>query len=530
MISAMWKHGWRDSTWSALDQKWDLVVIGGGITGAGIFAEALRLGLETLLIDARDFASGTSSRSTKLVHGGLRYLRQAQVGVTRESVRERERLMKEAAGLVKPLGFYLTTFERDQMPGWMLGAGLAVYDLIAGKWAHKKYSAEDLQREVPALAGANLRGGYHYFDAQTDDARLVLRVIREGVRRGGTAINYVKALDLLRNQAGYVNGVVLKDENPDAGGRTLEIDARAVVNATGTWSDVLRAKVGGTKRLRPIRGSHLTFEAARIPIPEAISLMHPRDSRAVFAIPWEGATIIGTTDVDHNDALDNEPSTSAAEATYILEAAKHAFPSLELTEKDIIASWSGVRSVIDTGAENPSKESRDHALWNENGLLTVTGGKLTTFRIMAQDALLALRHMIPDLSPPRSRRRIVDAVDAEALAGFKLEPDSVQRLLGRFGVEALEVANMGELDTIGPTPTLWAEIAHAANAEGVLHLDDLLLRRGRLGILLPDGGMRELPRIRALAQPRLQWSDERWESEVVRYRSIWQRHYGTTFA
>ncbi len=526
----MWTHGWRDSTWSELDRKWDLVIVGGGITGAGIFAEAVRMGLDTLLVDARDFASGTSSRSTKLVHGGLRYLRNAQVGVTRESVLERERLMQEAAGLVKPLGFYLTTFERDQMPGWMVGAGLAVYDLIAGKWAHKKYSAEDLQREVPSLAGASLRGGYHYFDAQTDDARLVLRVIREGVRAGGTAINYVKAIDLLRNQAGYVNGVVLQDEDPAASGRSLEIEARAVVNAAGTWSDVLREKVGGERRLRPIRGSHLTFEATRIPIPEAISLMHPRDNRAVFAIPWEGATIIGTTDIDHHDELDNEPRCSADEATYILEAAKHAFPSLELSEKDIVASWSGVRSVIDSGAENPSKESRDHALWNENGLLTVTGGKLTTFRIMARDALLALRHMIADLAPPRSRRRIVDAVDSEALASFKLEERDAQRLFGRFGAEALEVATTQELDHIGPTPTLWAEVAHAASSEGVIHLDDLLLRRVRLGLLLPEGGLREINRVRALAQPRLRWSDVRWDQEVARYRSIWQTHYGTTFA
>src|SRR6202042_1119208 len=170
-------------------------------------AEAARIGLRALLVEAKDFASGTSSRSTKLVHGGLRYLRQGQIGVTRESVVERERLMKEARGLVSPLGFLLTTFEGDKMPGWMFGLGLAVYDALAGKWAHESHGAEELINRVPPLGGAKVRGGYHYFDAQTDDARLVLRVLREAVARGAVALNYARARDLLRTSDGRVRGI-----------------------------------------------------------------------------------------------------------------------------------------------------------------------------------------------------------------------------------------------------------------------------------------------------------------------------------
>ena len=192
--------------------KWDLIVVGGGITGAGILAEAARIGLKTLLVEAQDFASGTSSRSTKLVHGGLRYLRQGQIRVTRESVVERERLMKEARGLVAPLGFWLTTFEGDKMPGWMFGVGLAMYDALAGKWAHERHDAGELLHRVPSLGGAKVRGGYHYFDAQTDDARLTLRVLREAVTRAAGPRSTTPApATCSRTSDGRVRGIVVED-------------------------------------------------------------------------------------------------------------------------------------------------------------------------------------------------------------------------------------------------------------------------------------------------------------------------------
>jgi glycerol-3-phosphate dehydrogenase len=518
----MWspRQGWREEIWSRLDQSWDLIVIGGGITGAGILAEAARLGKKTLLLEARDFSSGTSSRSTKLVHGGLRYLRQGQVKVTRESVIERERLLREAKGLVTPLGFYLTTFQNDSMPGWMFGAGLAVYDLIARKWAHEKFGMEELLERVPSLTGAPVKGGYHYYDAQTDDSRLTVRVLREAVRRGGTALNYARVTALLRTEDGRVRGVTIRDE---VTGRTAEIEAPIVINATGVWADDLRERVGATRKLRAIRGSHLIFPRGRLPIDEAVSLLHPRDGRAVFAVPWEGVILFGTTDVDHGTDLETEPSITSSEVEYLLEAAVHAFPAAALSHADVRSTWAGVRGVINTGASNPAKESREHVLWNEDGLLTVTGGKLTTFRMMALETLRAV-------GLKGKREHILDNID-EVELDERMNAESRGRLLGRYGTEAPEVlASMNGLgaEKISDVPPLWCELRWAARSEGVVHLDDLLLRRVRLGLLLDDGGMPLMPQIRSIVQPELGWDDATWTTEEARYREVWLGAYGVT--
>jgi glycerol-3-phosphate dehydrogenase len=517
----MWLSGFRDEIWSRLDQPWDLVVIGGGITGAGILGEAARHGKKALLVEAQDFASGTSSRSTKLVHGGLRYLRQGQFLVTRKSVRERERLMEEGAGLVNPLAFCLAAFPGDQMPKWMYGVGLAMYDALAWKWAHEEQSKSELVARIPALAGSEVSGGYRYYDAQTDDSRLVVRVLREAVRRGGTAVNYVRAEGLLRTADGRVRGVVLKDVAPGAS-RTAEVEAKVVINATGAWADDLRAQLGQDRRLRRIRGSHLTFRHERLPLPEAVSLLHPRDQRAVFAIPWEGVTILGTTDVDHG-ALDHEPSISDEERDYLLEAAGKAFPRSELSREDVISTFAGVRPVIDTGKTDPSKESREHAIWKENGLYTITGGKLTTFAVMARDALSAASE---DLGELQERSTVlepnVDGIDWPS----SVSDEDRLRLLGRFGAEVLEVIKYrDDCHRIDGSVALWSELRHAARSEGIVTLSDLLLRRVRLGILLPNGALDLMPRIRAVAQRELGWDDSKWEQEVAAYRATWSSSY-----
>jgi glycerol-3-phosphate dehydrogenase len=526
----MWTRGYRDEVWSRLratsasEQRWDLVVIGGGITGAGILAEAARHGLKALLVEAQDFSSGTSSRSTKLVHGGLRYLRQGQFLVTRKSVKERERLMSEGKGLVDPLGFSLAAFPGDQMPKWMYGVGLAMYDALAWKWAHEAQSKQEIITRIPPLQGSKVQGGYRYFDAQTDDARLTLRVLREAVRHGGTAINYVRADKLLRTADGKVRGVVLRDTTPDGDSRTAEVEAKVVISATGAWADELRGQLGHAKRLRKIRGSHLTFKADRLPLPEAVSLLHPRDQRAVFAIPWEGVTILGTTDVDHGD-LDEEPAISQAETEYLLEAATKAFPSLELTEKDVISTWSGVRPVIDTGKSDPSKESREHAIWKEDGLLTISGGKLTTFIVMARDALAAAEEELGELGP---RTRIFDEQPPEITWPSSLDEQARVRLIGRFGSEVTDVASDAKLARpIDGSIALWSELRIAARSEAVVTLADLLLRRVRLGLLLPNAGLDQVAQIRKIAQPELGWDDAKWEREEKAYRATWKKAYAS---
>jgi glycerol-3-phosphate dehydrogenase len=538
----MWNKNWRDEIWGRLDQEWDLIVVGGGITGAGILQEAVRMGLRTLLVEAGDFGSGTSSRSSKMVHGGLRYLKNVQLHLTYKSVRERERLMRSARGLVTPLGFLLANYRSDGTPSWLLGMGLVMYDLIALKWGHRRYDALDMHELCPLLEQEGLAGGYRYFDAQTDDARLVLRIIRQAVQEGGTALSYARAVSLLRNQYGQVCGIVLKDEAPNLVGesheRMLELKAQVVINATGAWADALRAQVEGRSRLRKLRGSHLVFPVQRLPLTRAVSFTHPHDRRFVFAFPWEGVTLVGTTDIDHTAPLDEEPVINNAEVDYLLGAVQTVFPGQELGRQDIQATFAGVRPVIGTGKTDPSKESREHVLWCEKGLLTVAGGKLTTFRLMARDALKAacaqgLKQRIKKTSSseriqPARKEQVLESLPVDALPNLGLNPGWRLRLAGRYGQEALELAacaQPGDFEPAAGIPALWAELRWAARAEGVIHLDDLLLRRVRLGLLLPQGGLAYMERIRSTVQMELGWDHPRWEAEQNRYAQLWKQCY-----
>jgi glycerol-3-phosphate dehydrogenase len=525
----MWQTGWRDRIWANLDREWDLIVIGGGITGAGILREATRAGIKTLLVEAGDFASGTSSRSSKLVHGGFRYLKNGQLKLTLESVTERERLLQEGKGLINRLGFLFTNLEGDPMPLWTIGAGLIVYDLMAGKWSHQRYSKSQLRQLCPPLSTPLLRGGYRYFDAQTDDARLVLRLIQEAVQDGGTAINYARVINLLKSQNKQVRGIVLEDQAPEDNKLSTEVKAGVVINASGAWADEVRAKVQRLPRLRLLRGSHLVFSQTRIPLTRAVSLWHPRDKRPVFIFPWEGVVIVGTTDVDHETGLTSDPSITMAETEYLREVVHHAFPELEISLEDVISTFSGIRSVVDTGKSDPSKESREHILWREDGMLTVTGGKLTTFRVMARDALRAVRAQLGIGRYFDRGQRILDPVSLDESERIgQLSQTTQLHVLGRYGGRASDLISQAEpkeLAHISDTPYLWAELRWAARSEGVIHLDDLLLRRLRLGMIVPDGGRDLLPEMRATAQAELGWSNERWEREELAYKQLWEKSY-----
>lgn len=515
----MMTGGWRERLWSSLDGPWDLIVIGGGITGAGILREATSAGWKTLLVEASDFASGTSSRSSKLVHGGLRYLARFQLKLTLESVREREHLLRDGPGLIEPLESLIASYSGDPSPAWMLAAGLFVYDALALRWQHQRLDVQRLVQLCPALESANLTGGFRYFDARTDDARLVLRMITEAVHAGGAALNYARVEGLLRDSRGRVQGVQLRDE---VTGAEKEVPSRSVINAAGAWADAVRGHTGATPRLRPLRGSHLFFPWHKLPLRQFVGVIHPADRRPVFFYPWEGVTLVGTTDVDHKGEVPADPRMSEAEVAYLMRAVDHAFHPLGLTRGDVLSAMSGVRPVVDTGASDPSKESRDFALWQEHGLLTVTGGKLTTFRPMALAALRTLGAKVPEhpaLGPVHERLDAPLPVAAKA------------RMLGRYGSAApllLEAAQPGELQPIASSPNLWAELRFAARAEGVVHLDDLLLRRVRLGITTPGGALPLLDRIRAIVQPELGWNDERWSSEAARYTALWRAAYSVS--
>jgi glycerol-3-phosphate dehydrogenase len=415
------------------------------------------------------------------------------------------------------------------MPGWVFGAGLTIYDLMARQWTHRSYDSEDMRLLCPQLTVPGLRGGFRYSDAQTDDARLVLRLLRESVAGGGGALNYARVQSLLKTNAGQVCGVLVQDVS---GGqkREQEVRARVVVNATGAWVDQLRSQVGQRPRLRPLRGSHLVLSSQRLPLSRAVSFLHPRDGRPVFALPWEGAVLFGTTDVDQGSGLEVDPHLGQDEADYLLSGLQFVFPALELTAQDVLATFSGIRPVVNTGAANPSKESREHVLWDESGLLTVSGGKLTTFRIMARQALAAVRrHLGPIRFDPDAP--VLDPLPPEAenmLTESHLPASQCLRLLARYGISsstALCSRRGANLKSIPGTPYVWAELTQAARNEGVVHLDDMLLRRVRLGLLLPHGGLDLIDRIRSEVQAELGWEDARWQAEVDAYAVLWKRAY-----
>ncbi|CAD5108144.1 glycerol-3-phosphate dehydrogenase/oxidase [Zestomonas carbonaria] len=518
-----WNAAWRERALPELAARdWDLIVIGGGISGAGILREAARRGWKCLLLEQRDFAWGTSSRSSKMVHGGLRYIAKGQWRLTRDSVRERQRLLGEAPGLVDPLGFVMAHY-RGGFPGpKVFGGLLALYDAMAGKRNHLYYPLQELRFLAPGLKEEHLLGGTRFLDAVTDDARLVLRVLDEARGDGGEALNGVKVVELPREN-GRVVGLLADDAES---GRRFTFRSRVVAQATGAWSNRLR-QAGAHERIRPLRGSHLLLPGWRLPVAHAFSFMHAQDARPVFVFPWEGATVIGTTDLDHDDDLDRDARISSVEVDYLLAACAQQFPGARIGRDDVLSTWAGVRPVVSDGTagRKPSDEKREHTLWAEPGCVTLAGGKLTTFRLLALEVLRACAEQLGRTVADHGAE-VFRPQPPLALPG--LSPGQCRRQAGRHGRGLARLAELIEElggERVVASDTLWAELALAAERELVLHLDDLLLRRTRLGLLLPNGAEAELPRIRALCQARLGWSDARWDEEQQRYLALWRSCY-----
>jgi glycerol-3-phosphate dehydrogenase len=527
----MWSNGWRERVFAELDQKWDVIIIGGGITGAGILREAANAGLNALLLEANDFGFGTSSRSSKLIHGGIRYLRNRQYAVTYESVREREWMLNEAEKLVTPLPFLLPIYIENERSQRNTGMAILIYDLLAPKWWHRSYNARQLLEVCPLFRRENLLRGYFYGDALMDDARVLLRVIREAVKAGGTAVNYARVEGLLRTRDGQVCGVMVKDR-ANSQGKTYEINGGVVINATGPWSDELRSQINAPARLRKLRGSHIVLPRERMASQDlAVHLMHPKDFRTMFAFGWEGAAIVGTTDLDHSPSLERhqaEPCASNEEIDYIIAALQFTFPDLGISRADILSTFAGLRPVVNTGKARPSDESRAHVVWEEDGLLTITGGKYTIFRVMARDVLRQASARLTGKPDFPTHHRVFDPLPVDLPPALHEAPN-LPYLLGRHGSELpalAAAAHSDEWTSIRGLPACWAELRWAARDEGVVHLDDLLLRRVRIGITLPNGGMDEIGRIRAIVQPELGWDDHRWMDEVDAYCETWARSYG----
>ncbi len=504
----------RRSVFAALKQDPpDLIIAGGGVTGGGIAREAALAGLKVLLVESMDFGWGSSSCSSKLVHGGLRYLQTGQPGVTYRSVREREALMKELPGLIRPLDFALPVYKaKDKI---LFKIGLTVYDLFAGKSYHRPVSVRAMKEAFPGLRSNHLKGGYIYYDAQTDDMRLVMRILHDAEKAGATVMNYAPLVRPVLED-GVVKSVVIRDRLDQT---EHTIPCKILVNATGANVDQLRETLGLPRLIRPLRGSHIVFKKERLPVTKALAFSHPGDGRNVFVLPWLGVTFVGTTDLDHDGPADSLPVISEQERQYLLQAANAMFPESKLTEDDILSTWSGVRPVVSSGAKDPSKESRDMFIDLDRNLLTVTGGKLTTFRNEAIHALTRLSGIFP------------------ALKGLKPRPfqnpsmqnnDELSRYLSAaYGADAVSMESEVRQDAspfFEGTQILKAAARYALEKEWVVHLEDLMIRRLRLGILLPEGGRAFLPEIRKMCLAA-GWSEDHYAEEEERYLKMVSEFY-----
>ena len=494
----------------------DLLVIGGGITGAGIARDAALRGLRVALVEARDFGSGTSSRSSRLIHGGLRYLEHGHVHLVLEAVRERSVLQRLAPHLVRPLPFVLPFFQGDRIPGWKARLGLTVYDLLAG-WGnvrrHQTLGKRALLEMEPLLREPGLTGGAVYHDAQCDDARLTLAVVRAATEAGALVANYTRVTALL-SEGDRLAGARLRD---DLSGTEGELRARVIINAAGPWSDAIRRLEDPTAAplLRLTKGSHVVVPQARVGNRHAIIFTSPLDRRVMFILPWEQWTYIGTTDTDST----GDPESVTADRNdlvYLLRSANAMYPGARLTEEDVVASWAGLRPLFASNpARSPAQVPREHHIVRgSRGMLTIAGGKLTTFRVMARDtvdrAVRELGERRPD-GRTLSRSTPFPGGEAAVTEGFRpqgielgLSEATVTHLLKQYGAETPALFGLcrqhPELRaSLHPEhPAIAAQVVFARQREFACTEADVLERRIHFTTETRDHGTAARDAVRAL--------------------------------
>jgi glycerol-3-phosphate dehydrogenase len=534
------------------EDEFDVVVVGGGITGAGVALDAAARGYSVALVEKTDYAAGTSSRSSKLVHGGLRYLQKFDLGLVREALLERQLMVKLAPHLVRPLPLVVPAFN-DEAPNRIVGLGLNMYDVLSldklrrrgrrGKgnddepgantweeWSpdrHRTISGEEVAELLPALAPRDPTSGYLFYDCQTDDARLVLTVLGEAERFGAICANGLEVVELAED-GGRAAGVVVVDSDT---GERLTIRAANVVNATGVWADRIRPEELHDEEeipvIRPSRGTHITLAPEALPL-NAGAIVPAGGGRTVFALPWLGRSLIGTTDNDYEGDIDAvEPAED--DVDYLL-AAVNEFFGTGLDRGDLTGAYAGVRPLISTGDPKKSVDiSRRAELYEtSSGLVTITGGKLTTWRRMAKLAVDRLVERDGREAPCRTHEiPLGQAIAAEELPRVEGVPEaSYARLADRYGYAAHDVlavaGERGELaqPVVPGQPDLLAELAFAARREQARSLADVLLRRTRLGLL--DARALEgetLDRAARVLAGELGWDDARVADEIERYQA-----------
>jgi glycerol-3-phosphate dehydrogenase len=543
-----------DAIAALAEQEFDVVVIGGGITGAGVALDAATRGYSVALVEKTDYAAGTSSRSSKLVHGGLRYLQQFDLGLVREALRERQLMVKLAPHLVRPLQLVVPAFDGAR-PDRMVGIGLNMYDVLsvdklrrrgkrgraaeggdgdeAADWSpdrHRVIDGGEVAELVPALAPRDPTAGYLFYDCQTDDARLVLTVLGEAERFGAVLANRLEVVELLEEE-GRAAGVMVVDAESE---ERFAIRATNVVNATGVWADRIRPDELLNEEeipvIRPSRGTHILVASEDLPA-HAGAIVPAGSGRTIFVLPWLGRTLVGTTDNDYDGEIDHV-RPSEEDVAYLLEAVNANFGT-ELGASDLAGAYAGVRPLISTGDPKKSVDiSRKAELYEtSSGLVTITGGKLTTWRRMAKLAVDRLVEREARDAPCRTHEIPLGlAVAADELERVEGVPEeSYEMLASRYGYAAHDVlgvaAERGELaqPVVAGQPDLLAEAAFSARREQAAAVSDVLLRRTRLGLLAgaelcEPGGEAPLRVARALGD-ELGWDDGRVSHEVERFRA-----------
>jgi len=520
-------------------QPVDLLVIGGGVTGAGIARDAAMRGFSTALVDAGDFGRGASSRSSRLIHGGLRYLEHGWLRLVFESSRERAVLLRIAPHLVRPAPFLFPVHAASRVDRWTLGAGLWLYDtlsLFRNVHSHRSLGRTGVRRLEPALRDQDLKGGAVYWDAQCDDARLTLATARSAHRHGARVANYA-AVTGIEKASGRVRGTVVEDRLT---GDRRTLHAHVVVTATGPWTDAVRRldEPSAAPLLRPTKGSHVVVPRQRIGHTEALTLTSPLDGRVMFVLPWGDFSIIGTTDTDVMEVLD-EPLADTDDVTYLLRSANAYFPNARLNLDDVVAAWAGYRPLLDVpGTTSTAAVPREHRIVEgASGLITIAGGKLTTYRSMAAevvdvvarrlravDGRPLLRHAATGTEPLPGGEVADLGLLVRDLVEEGLDEGLAQSLVGRYGSEAAAVANLVRREPalgeriVHSLPVIAAEVVHQARREMAMTVADVMIRRTHLYHTHPGQAADAAAAVARLLGRELGWTEATAEGQAQAYR------------
>ena len=525
-------------------EEFDLLVVGGGITGCGIARDAALRGLRVALVEKDDFASGTSSRSSRLIHGGLRYLEHGFLHLVFEASSERRRLLRLAPHLVRPLEFLWPVYAGARVPQWKLAAGLTLYDALAlfrNVGTHRRLSARQIATREPDLKRDGLVGGARYFDAATDDARLTLANAIGAREAGAVVLNHARVVALVK-EGTAVRGARVEDL---LGGAKIDVRARVVVNATGPWSDELRRLGDGASgpraAVRGSKGVHVAVSRERIGNHGALTLLAPNDGRVMFILPSGRQTIIGTTDT-FTDAPPDEVRASERDLAYLLHAANAFFPTARLTRADVVSAWAGIRPLIAGGAEraDPGNASREHAIAESGeGVVSITGGKLTTYRVMAAEVVDVAAARLGRGTTRRPPTRTVALpggdlayIDEAIAAAERASGDAelglhlVRAYGSRWPIAAAAITAPGGSERIAGSHCTIGEMRYVAQHELAYTLSDILLRRTHLGFESRDHGVDSAERVALAVADILGWSS----GDIAAHVSAYERDVKRIFA